>query len=98
LVLQSLVPGLSEADVEQLTGDREENPFKDKNKFITRLRDLLDENKVKSEEIEPLISVNSHFFQLETVVRMENNSQRLVSRLYKSDQNVIVISRTLGVF
>jgi general secretion pathway protein K len=98
LVLQSLVPGLSEADVEQLTSDLEENPFKDKKKFITRLRDLLDENKVESEEIESLISINSHFFQLETVVRMENNSQRLVSRLYKSDQNVVVISRTLGVF
>ncbi|MET0026577.1 MAG: type II secretion system minor pseudopilin GspK [Candidatus Thiodiazotropha sp.] len=98
LVLQALVPGLSEADVEQLTGDREENPFKDTNTFITRLRDLLDENKVKSEEIEPLISVNSQFYQLETVVRMENNSQRLVSRLYKSDQDVVVISRTLGAF
>ncbi len=98
LVLQSLLPGLGEADVEQLTGDREENPFKDKKTFISRLRDLLDENKVKSEEIEPLISVNSHFFQLETVVRMEISSQRLVSRLYKSDQDVVVISRTLGVY
>ncbi|MET0065191.1 MAG: type II secretion system minor pseudopilin GspK [Candidatus Thiodiazotropha sp.] len=98
LVIRSLIAGLSEADAEQLTGDREENPFKDTNTFVDRLRDLLDENKVKSEEIEPLISVNSQFYQLETVVRMENNSQRLVSRMYKSDQDVVVFSRTLGAY
>jgi type II secretory pathway component PulK len=45
-----------------------------------------------------MISVDSHFFQLETVVRMENNSQKLVSRLYKSDADVVVISRTVGAY
>ena len=98
LVLQSLVKDLTEADAEQLVGEREENPFKETKAFIDRLRELLDENKVKSQEIEPLISVDSHFFQLETVVRMENNSQRLLSRLYRSDKDVVVISRTIGAY
>ena len=98
IVLQSLVEDLTEADAEQLISEREENPFKEKKTFIDRLRELFDENKVKSQEIEPLISVDSHFFQLETVVRMENNSQRLLSRLYKSDKEVVVISRTIGAY
>jgi type II secretory pathway component PulK len=45
-----------------------------------------------------LISVDSQFFQLETVVRMDNISQRLVSRLYKGSEDVVVISRTIGVY
>ncbi|MET0123717.1 MAG: type II secretion system minor pseudopilin GspK, partial [Candidatus Thiodiazotropha sp. 6PLUC9] len=98
IVLQSLISDLSEADAEQLISEREENPFKEPASFIARVRELLDENKVKSEDIEPLISVDSHFFQLETVVRMENNSQRLVSRLYKGSKDVVVLSRTIGVY
>jgi general secretion pathway protein K len=98
IVLQSLLDDLSEAHAEQLISEREENPFKETASFIDRLRELLDENKVKSKELESLISVDSHFFQLETVVRMENNSQRLVSRLYKSDKDVVVVSRTIGVY
>ncbi|MES9939622.1 MAG: type II secretion system minor pseudopilin GspK [Candidatus Thiodiazotropha sp. 6PLUC2] len=98
IVLQSLISDLSEADAEQLISEREENPFKEPASFIARVRELLDENKVKSEDIEPLISVDSHFFQLETVVRMENNSQKLVSRLYKGSKDVVVLSRTIGVY
>ncbi|MEJ2622367.1 MAG: type II secretion system minor pseudopilin GspK [Candidatus Thiodiazotropha sp.] len=97
IVLQSLLDGLSEGLAEQLISEREENPFKKTESFIDRLRELLDKNKVKSEEIEPLISVDSHFFQLETVVRMENISQKLVSRLYQGSEDVVVISRTTGV-
>jgi general secretion pathway protein K len=98
IVLQSILGDLSEAHAEQLISEREENPFKETASFIDRLRELLPENKVKSEELESLISVDSHFFQLETVVRMENNSQRLVSRLYKSDKDVVVVSRIIGVY
>jgi general secretion pathway protein K len=98
IVLQSLLGDLSEATTEQIISEREENPFKETASFIARLRELLDENKVKSEDIEPLISVDSHFFELETVVKMENNSQKLVSRLYKGSEDIIVFSRTLGVY
>ena len=98
IVLQSLLNGLSDGHAEQLISEREENPFKEKASFVERLRELLDKNKVKSEEIEPLISVDSHFFQLETVVRMENIRQRLVSRLYQGSEDVVVISRTIGVY
>lgn len=98
IVLQSLFSDLSEAAAGQLISEREENPFKETASFIARVRELLDENKVKSEDIEPLISIDSHFFQLETVVRMENISQKLVSRLYKGNQDVVVISRTIGAY
>ncbi|MEW8311141.1 MAG: type II secretion system minor pseudopilin GspK [Candidatus Thiodiazotropha taylori] len=98
IVLKSLLNELSDGHAEQLISEREENPFKETASFIERLRELLDENKVKSEEIEPLISVDSQFFQLETVVRMENISQRLVSRLYQGSEDVVVISRTTGVY
>ncbi|MEW8468251.1 MAG: type II secretion system minor pseudopilin GspK [Candidatus Thiodiazotropha sp.] len=97
-VVQALAEELNEANVEQLLGEREENPFKEPNAFIERLKELLDENKVKSDEITSLISVESRYFQMETVVSMENSSQRLVSLLYKGEKDVIVISRTLGVF
>jgi general secretion pathway protein K len=96
-LLESLLDGVSDGLAEQLISEREENPFKETKAFIERLRELLDKNKVKSEEIEPLISVDSHFFQLETVVRMENISQKLVSRLYQGSEDVVVISRTTGV-
>ncbi|MEJ2609628.1 MAG: type II secretion system minor pseudopilin GspK [Candidatus Thiodiazotropha sp.] len=98
IVLQSLIPDLSEADAESLISEREETPFEETKSFIDRLRELLVKNNVKSETIEAMISVDSHFFQLETVVRMENNSQKLVSRLYKSDADVVVISRTVGAY
>jgi general secretion pathway protein K len=98
IVLQSLFEGLSEELAAQLISEREENPFKETEDFVERLRELLDKNKVKSEEIESLISVDSQFFQLETVVRMDNISQRLVSRLYKGSEDVVVISRTIGVY
>jgi general secretion pathway protein K len=101
-VLQSLAQGLNEAGVEQLISERDENPFKEKKSFLQRLRDLSVENKVKSKELESLISVDSQFYQLETVVRMQNNSQsldsRLYSRLYKGEKDVIVISRTIGAY
>jgi general secretion pathway protein K len=98
LIIQALAENLNDANAEQLVSEREENPFKQPNAFIDRLKALLDENKVKSQEITSLISVESQFFQMETVVQMENSSQRLVSVLYKGEKDVVVLSRTLGVF
>ncbi len=97
-IIQALAQNLSEANAEQLISERKENPFKEPKAFVERLQALLDKNKVKSQEINSLISVESRYFQMETVVQMENNSQRLVSVLYKGDKDVVVISRTLGVF
>ncbi len=97
VVIRSLVQDLDEAGAEQLADGREENPFKETNSFLEALKGLLDENKVKSEKIEPFISVTSRFYQLETVVRMENDSQRLRSLLYKGDKAVVTLRRTFGV-
>jgi len=98
LLLRAVVNDLDEAAAEQLASDRKENPFKDKAAFIEKLKGLFDENKVKSEEIDPVISVSSRFYQLETQVRMEDVSQSLHSMLYKGDKGVVVISRLFGSF
>jgi general secretion pathway protein K len=97
-IIQALAETLNEANAEQLVSEREEEPFKQPDAFIQKLKALLDENKVKSGEITSLISVESQYFQMETVVRMESSSQRLVSLLYKGEDDVLVISRTLGAF
>ncbi|MES9992761.1 MAG: type II secretion system minor pseudopilin GspK [Candidatus Thiodiazotropha sp.] len=97
-IIQALAEELNEANAEQLLSEREENPFKKPDSFIERLKALLDENKVKSDEITSLISVESQYFQMETVVLMESSSQRLVSLLYKGEKDVVVISRTLGAY
>lgn len=98
LIIQALAENLNQTDAEQLISEREEEPFTQPNTFVQKLKALLDENKVKSDQITSLISVESQYFQMETVVRMESSSQRLVSLLYKGDEDVIVISRTLGAF
>lgn len=98
LVLQALADSLDEDSAKQLISEREENPFKDKKSFLDRLKALLDENKVKSEEIDPVISVTSRFYQLETTVRMEYVSQKLRSMLYKGGKDVVILSRSLGAF
>ncbi|MCU7918159.1 MAG: type II secretion system minor pseudopilin GspK [Candidatus Thiodiazotropha sp. (ex Epidulcina cf. delphinae)] len=98
LLIQALFDGLDEAGAELLLSEREEEPFTETQTFFTRLNDILDKNKVESEKMGPLVSVDSHFFQLETVVRMENSSQRLVSLLHKSEKDVVVVSRTIGAY
>lgn len=98
LLLRAVINDLDEGAAEQLTSDREENPFKDKATFMEKLKGLLDQNKVKSEEIDPVISVSSRFYQLETQVQMEDVSQSLLSLLYKSDKGVVVVSRLFGSF
>jgi general secretion pathway protein K len=98
MVLRAVAETLDEAQAEQLEEEREENPFKNKQSFLDRLKDLLDENKVKSEDIDPLISVTSQYYRLETTVKMEFISQKLFSTLYKGDKDVIVISRSIGAF
>ncbi len=97
MVIRALHPDLGEEGAEQLVEGREENPFKEKKEFIETMKGLLDKNKVKSEEIEPVISVTSRFYLLETLVRMENDSQRLRSLLYKGDKGVSTLNRTFGV-
>ncbi len=97
LLIRALVRELDEAGAEQLADGREENPFKETKGFLEALKGLLEENKVKSEEIEPVVSVTSRFYQLETVVRMESDSQRLRSLLYKGDKGVITLNRVFGV-
>lgn len=98
LVIRALAEDLSEADIEQLISEREETPFEQTTVFIKNLKPLLGQNNVKSQQVTSLISVESQYFQMETVVQMESSSQKLISRLYKGEKDVVVISRTLGVF
>jgi general secretion pathway protein K len=98
IVIQALADDLDEADIEQLISEREDTPFEQPTVFIKKLKALLGKNNVESEQLTSLISVESHYFQMETVVQMESSSQRLVSRLYKGEKGVVVISRALGVY
>lgn len=98
LLLRAIVRDLDEGRAEEIANEREENPFKNTQSFIDKLKDLLEENKVKSEEIDPVISVTTRFYQMETQVRMEDVSQRLRSLLYKGDKGVVSLSRSIGAY
>ena len=98
LLLRAIVMDLDEGSAEEIINEREENPFKDKQNFIVKLKVLLDENKVISQEIDPVISVTSRFYLMETQVRMEDVSQILRSLLYKGDTGVVSLSRSIGTF
>jgi general secretion pathway protein K len=98
IVISALHADLNQGSAEQLIDDREENPFKETQAFIEAMKGLLEENKVNSEEIGPVISVTSRFYQLETEVRMENDRQMLRSLLYKDDDGVTTLNRIFGVF
>lgn len=98
VVIRALVSNLEEESANQLAEGREENPFKETASFLDAVKGFFDQNNVNSEQIEPTISVTSRFYQLETIVRMANDSQRLRSVLYKGDKGVVTLSRTFGVF
>jgi general secretion pathway protein K len=98
LLIQALADNLNEAEAEQLISEREDTPFNQPSEFLSKLKPHLGKNNVKSQQVTSLISVESQYFQMETVVQMESSSQRLVSQLYKGEKDVIVFSRTLGAF
>jgi general secretion pathway protein K len=97
MVIRALHSALGEEAAEQLIEGREENPFKETARFLEAMKGFFEDNKVKSEEIEPVISVSSRFYLLETVVRMDNDYQRLRSLLYKGEKAVVTLNRTFGV-
>jgi general secretion pathway protein K len=97
IVLSALHADLGQEAAEELVNSREENPFKETASFLEAMKGLLDENKVISEEIEAVISVSSRFYQLETIVRMESDQQKLYSLLYKSEKAVVTLNRVFGV-
>lgn len=99
ILLRALIQPLDESNVETLINERKENPFKDTKAFMDRLNELLNDNEKESiANLEPMISVSSNYFQLETAVRMDNATQRLVSLLHKSSQGVSTLSRRLGSY
>lgn len=99
LVIRALIQALDESDAESLLNEREENPFKDTASFLDRLTDIFGDNEeIPTKDLEPLISVSSNYFQLETTVRMDNANQRLLSLLHRTEQGVSVLNRTLGAF
>ncbi len=99
LIIRALLEGWEESDVESVLNERDENPYKDTASFLDRLTAIFSDNeKAIITALEPLISVSSNYFQLETVVRMDNANQRLLSLLHRTEQGVSVLNRTLGTF
>lgn len=99
LILRALIQNLDESAAESLLNERDENPYKDTASFLDRLKAIFSDNEeVGITELEPLISVSSNYFQLETTVRMDNANQRLLSLLHRTEQGISVIHRSLGIF
>ncbi len=99
ILLRALFQSLDESSVESLISERDESPYKDIKSFTESLKKLLSEDdKLNITNLEPLLSVSSSYFQLETTVRMDNIDQTLFSLLHKDQQGVSVLSRTLGIF
>jgi general secretion pathway protein K len=97
-VLRALDAGLDEPTVDELLTVREESPFQNKQAFLDRLKGLSDDNKVNIENIEAMISVDSHYFLSETLVQMDSTHLALRSMLMKSTAGVYTLSRTQGAF
>ena len=98
LVLRALVQLLDESEAESVINERDENPYKDTASFLDRLKTIFSDNEKMATELEPLISVSSNYFQLETTVRMDNANQRLLSLLHRTESGVSVLNRTLGTY
>ena len=99
ILLRALLPSLDEASAEAVISERDESPFKDTKSFTERLEPLLnEEDKLNLAKLEPLLSVSSNYYQLETTVRMDNVDQSLFSQLHKDQRGVSVVSRTIGIF
>jgi general secretion pathway protein K len=99
ILLRALFQSLDESSVESLISERDESPYKDIKSFLESIKKLVSEDdKLNITNLEPLLSVSSSYFQLETTVRMDNVDQTLFSLLRKDQQGVSVLSRTLGIF
>ncbi|MGD8591151.1 MAG: type II secretion system minor pseudopilin GspK, partial [Chromatiales bacterium] len=97
MLLRAIFQSLDESSVEVLLSERDETPFKDVKSFIDSLKKLLSgDDALKITNLEPLLSVSSHYFQLETTVRMDNVDQTLYSLLYKDQRGISVLARTQG--
>jgi len=97
-LLRAIVNKLDDGGAEEIANERKENPFKDKSDFIQKLKDVLDPNDVKSDQIDPVISITSQFYQLETQVQMDDISQTMRSVLNKGDKGVVSLARSIGTF
>jgi len=97
-IFQALFNLLDDSSAESLVSAQKDSPFTKKTAFLDRLKELLGDNKIISEEVDPLITVSSHYFLMETTVRMDNASQTLRSLLHRHDRGVSTLSRTLGLY
>ena len=99
LLLRAIFQTLDDSSVEALLSDRDENPFKDTHAFIEAVQKLLSEDdRLNITNLEPLLSVSSNYFQLETTVRMDNVDQTLISLLQRTQRGISVLTRTQGLF
>jgi general secretion pathway protein K len=97
-ILRALDSNIDEPMTEALLSVRDGSPFQNKQAFLDRLKEQSDDNKVSMEKIEAMISVDSHYFLSETMVRMDSTNLALRSLIMKKDQGVFVLSRILGTF
>jgi general secretion pathway protein K len=99
MLLRAIFQSLDESSAEALLSERDETPFKDVKSFIAGLEKLLNEDDTLNlPNLEPLLSVSSNYFLLETTVRMDNVDQTLFSLLYKDQRGISVLARTQGLF
>ena len=99
VMLRAIFQRLDESNVEALLSERDETPFKDVKSFIDSLKKLLNEDDTLNlVNLEPLLSVSSNYFQLETTVRMDNVDQTLFSLLYRDQHGISILARTQGLF
>jgi general secretion pathway protein K len=99
ILLRALFPPLDESSVDALISARDESPFEDMKSFNDSLKQLLNkDDTLNISNLEPLLSVSSQYYQLETTVRMDSVDQTLISLLYKDQRGISVLSRTLGIF
>jgi general secretion pathway protein K len=99
VLLRAMFQSLDESSAEALLSEREEDPFKDIESFLDGLKKLLSEDDTLNiANLEPLVSVSSNYFQLETSVRMDNVDQTLYSLLYRDQRGISVLARTQGLF
>jgi general secretion pathway protein K len=98
ILLRVMFQALDESSVESIINEREETPYPDISAFMNSLKKLVSEDDALNlSNLEPLISVSSNYFQLETTVRMDNVDHTLFSLLHKDQTGVWVIARTLGI-
>ncbi len=96
-VLQSMVPGLSSTQTSAITDFRGKEPF-DTVDAVLALPELAVLGTTEKTELKAALAVNSEYFRITTQVQMAGRTARLVSDVYRPEQEGVpqVVRRDLG--